>query len=148
MVYLLALVGSFSQEDAKAVCDRLELIERYQRILVDEKTRADLCLKWMEARKAFQNSVLYRRLHHFPPEVLLYMMAITTREGVRRAISHYFTRLRPTTTFLKGDDLKELGFKPGPIYRKILEELLDARLNGDLKTRKDEVEFVMNHWGP
>jgi len=148
VVYLLALVRPFSQEDAKGVCDRLELIERYQRTLVDEKTRADLCLKWMEVQKTFQNSVLYRRLHHFPPEVLLYMMAITSREGVRRAISHYFTRLRPTSIFLKGDDLKELGFKPGPIYRKILEGLLDARLNGDLKTRADEVGFVMNHWGP
>jgi tRNA nucleotidyltransferase (CCA-adding enzyme) len=101
----------------------------------------------MEARRAFQNSVLYRKLHHFSPEVLLYMMAVTTREGVRRAISHYFTRLRPTGTFLKGDDLKALGFKPGPIFRKILEALLDARLNGDLKTREDEIGFVMNQWG-
>jgi tRNA nucleotidyltransferase (CCA-adding enzyme) len=75
------------------------------------------------------------------------MMAGTTKEEVRRAISHYFTRLRPTRTFLKGNDLKMLGFKPGPLYREILETLLDARLNGDLKTREDEIGFVLNRWG-
>jgi len=146
IVYLLALVRPFSQKDVQRVCRRLELRERFQKILVDEKTTADSCLKWMERKKAFENSVLYRKLDRFRTEVLLYMMASTSQDEVKRAISHYYTRLRATTTLLKGDDLKEMGFKPGPIYRKILESLLDARLNGLLKTRQDEEEFVLHHF--
>jgi tRNA nucleotidyltransferase (CCA-adding enzyme) len=147
VVYLLALIKDFSQREAEDVSERLGLVERYRKILVDDKTEAALCLKWMEAQRTYKNSVLYRRLRRFSSEVLLYMMAGTTKEEVRRAISHYFTRLRPTRTFLKGNDLKMLGFKPGPLYREILETLLDARLNGDLKTREDEIGFVLNRWG-
>ncbi|MDY6988864.1 MAG: CBS domain-containing protein [Thermodesulfobacteriota bacterium] len=146
IVYLLALVRPFSQQAAQRVCRRLELRERFQKVLVDEKARADSCLKWMERKKAFKNSVLYRKLDPFRTEVLLYMMASALRNEVKRAISHYYTRLRTTTTLLKGDDLKEMGFKPGPMYRKILDSLLDARLNGLLKTRQDEKEFVLQHF--
>ncbi|MDY6838588.1 MAG: CBS domain-containing protein [Thermodesulfobacteriota bacterium] len=146
IVYLLALVRPFSQADVQGVCRQLELRERFQKILVDEKATADSSLKWMERKKAFENSVLYRKLDRFRTEVLLYMMASTSQDEVKRAISHYYTRLRTTTTLLKGDDLKKMGFKPGPIYRKILESLLDARLNGLLKTRQDEEEFVLHHF--
>ena len=135
---------SFSQEVAEGLCERFELTERYRKVFVDEKTEADLCLKWMESQESFHNSVLYRKLRPFRTEPLLYMMASTTRKGVRRGISNYFTKLRSTATFLKGNDLKEMGFEPGPIYRKILDSLLDARLNGQVKTREDEVEFVRN----
>jgi tRNA nucleotidyltransferase (CCA-adding enzyme) len=147
-VYLLALAKPFSPEDAKRVCERLELVERFQKVLVDEKAKADACLRQMESQRAFENSVLYRRLHHFRTDVLLYMMASAFREEVKRAISLYYTRLRPTTALLTGDDLKEMGFRPGPIYRKILDDLLDARLNGLLKTREDEEAFVLHHWKP
>jgi tRNA nucleotidyltransferase (CCA-adding enzyme) len=74
------------------------------------------------------------------------MMASTTREEVRKAISHYITRLQTVTTVLKGNDLKKMGLEPGPIYRQILDSLLDARLNQEIKTREEEVEFVRKNW--
>ncbi len=146
MVYLLALMKPFKQGVAEDLCSRLELTGRLRKVFVDEKTKADLCLKWMQSHRGFQNSVLYRRLYPLRTEILLYMMASTTAEVVRRGISNYFTRLRSTTTFLTGNDLKEMGLDPGPIYRKILDGLLDARLNGQVKTREDEVRFVRKHW--
>ena len=35
-----------------------------------------------------------------------------------------------------------MGLEPGPIYREILQAVLDAKLNGQLKTRDDELNFV------
>jgi len=46
------------------------------------------------------------------------------------------------TPSLNGTDLKVLGLKPGPIYRKILDRLLEARLNGEVKTKADERKLV------
>ena len=70
------------------------------------------------------------------------MMAITKHNTVKKAISHYFTRLRRVTVSLKGKDLQQMGVGPGPIYRDILQATLDAKLNGELKTHKDELEFA------
>ncbi len=146
VVYVLALERSFNENIAREFCERLELNERYQKLFVNEKNRADLCLKWLDSREGLQNSAIYKKLRPFCTEALLYMMACTARDETRRSISKYFTMLRTTTTYLKGKDLKGLGIEPGPIYHKILDKLLDARLDHELNTRKDEVEFVGRNW--
>lgn len=146
MIYLLALMRSFDQRVAGALCERLELNERHRKVLIDEKIKGDACLEWMASQQTLKNSDLYKKLRPFHTETLLYIMASTSRESIKRAVSNYITRLRPTTTLLCGKDLKEMGFKPGPVYSEILDGLLDARLNGEVKTRMDEVEFVQKNW--
>ena len=73
------------------------------------------------------------------------MMAVTKRNTIKKAISYFFTDLRKISVYLKGKDLQKMGIAPGPIYREILEATLDAKLNGELKTRKDELNFARNY---
>ena len=146
MVYLLALTRSFDQEAATALCDRLELTLRHRKILIYEKTNAEECLKWMTSQRILKNSDLYKKQHPFHIETLLYVMASTPRTSIKRAVSDYITMLRSTETLLNGNYLKEIGFKPGPVFREILDSLLDARLNGEVETLYDEVEFVQKNW--
>jgi tRNA nucleotidyltransferase (CCA-adding enzyme) len=114
--------------------------------LIIEKAKGEEFLKWMTLSRVFKNSEIYKRLHPLHTETLLYIMASTTRDSIKRAISKYITQLRSTTTLLTGNDLKEMGFEPGPTYRDILSSLLDTRLNGEVKSRKDEIVFVRKHW--
>jgi tRNA nucleotidyltransferase (CCA-adding enzyme) len=53
--------------------------------------------------------------------------------------------LRYVKIHLRGRDLKKMGLAPGPIYRKILQAVLDARLNGQVNTKVDEVQFARRH---
>jgi tRNA nucleotidyltransferase (CCA-adding enzyme) len=146
MVYLLALMRSFDQEGAEGLCQRLQLTPRYRKVLITEKAKAEEFLKWMGPLQTFKNSDLHRKLRPFHTETLLYIMASAIRESIKQAISNYITRLRSVTTLLDGRYLKEIGVKPGPVYREILESLLDARLNGEVSTLLDEVEFVRKNW--
>jgi tRNA nucleotidyltransferase (CCA-adding enzyme) len=146
MVYLLALMRSFDQGVAEGLSDRLQLAPRHRKVLSYEKIKAEAWLKRMACQQILKNSDLYRRLRPFHTETLLYIMASTARESIKRAISNYITRLRSITTSLSGNDLKEMGFRPGHVYREILDSLLDARLNGEVKTREDELGFVRTHW--
>jgi hypothetical protein len=43
---------------------------------------------------------------------------------------------------LGGKDLIAMGLNPGPMFRPVLEALLDARLSGKVETRDDEIRFV------
>ena len=49
---------------------------------------------------------------------------------------------------LKGKDLADMGFKPGPVFREIFDRVLEARLNNLIKTREDEVRFLKDHFTP
>ncbi len=88
------------------------------------------------------NSVLYRKLSGFKTELILYMMAVAKKEAVKKSISHFFTDLRRMKALLKGRDLEKMGLKPGPVYRQVLEAVLDARLDGAIKSKNDEIEFA------
>jgi poly(A) polymerase len=50
---------------------------------------------------------------------------------------------------LTGDDLKRLGYKPGPQFRQMLDSLEDAQLEGLIRSRDEAVAFISaNFPGP
>jgi poly(A) polymerase len=54
--------------------------------------------------------------------------------------------VRPTR-LLTGDDLKEMGFKPGPAFGEILEALEDAQLEGRVSNREEAQQLVAEKFG-
>jgi len=57
---------------------------------------------------------------------------------VQEVVNLYLERLRFVRTTLTGNDLKALGLAPGPIYKRILGALLDARLEGRVRSKAEE----------
>lgn len=77
-------------------------------------------------------------LERFTEPALLTAWIITTSTLVRGRISAFLTtwrHLRPATT---GETLHRLGLAPGPIYKKILNRLRSARLDGEINTDDEE----------
>jgi len=144
-VYFLALTRHCDKETADEICMRIELAPRYKTILCKERFEADRSMLWMEKSLPTKNSTIYKHLAVFRIELILYMMAATKHETVKRSISNYVTRLRYINTSVTGKDLKKMGLEPGPIYREILQAVLDAKLNGQLKTPNDELDFVKSY---
>ena len=91
-------------------------------------------------------SEIYDLLKALHQEWLLFRMDKTEQEETRRAISLYFRNLKEVRPELRGRDLKDMGITPGPVYREILDGLLDGRLNGELSSSEEEVEFVRKHF--
>ncbi|MBW2406627.1 MAG: CBS domain-containing protein [Deltaproteobacteria bacterium] len=144
-VYFLALLKSCDKETVSGICKRFEIAPRHRSIFCKERFEADRFISWMERNLPLKNSTIYRGISVFKIELILYMMAATKNEELKRSISNYFTRLRHIKTSLKGKDLKNFGLQPGPIYREILEAVLDGKLNGRIKTRGEELAFVKNY---
>ncbi len=144
-VYFLALIRSADQKITNEICMHFELAPSYRKIFCVERFEADRCFFWLERNLPVKNSVLYNKLLGFKTELLLYMMAATKKEIVKRSISNYFTRLRYVHTVISGKDLKKMKIKPGPVFREILQAVLEAKLNGKLKTKSDELAFVRKY---
>ena len=93
-------------------------------------------------------SDIYFLLNPLPADFLLYAMAKTDSQMVKRTISLYFTELKRIRVSLNGQDLRRLGFVPGPIYTEILQTVLRAKLEGKLFNRQEELDFVLKKYGP
>jgi len=145
VVYFLALIHQCGSRRSHEVCTRFELAPEDCKTFCVERFEADDCIFWLEKNLPLPDSVLYRKLAGFKPELLLYMMAAAKKQKVKKAISHFFTKLRRIEIALKGRDLKKMGLEPGPIYREILQAVLDAKLDGKLKTENDEIDFARRY---
>jgi tRNA nucleotidyltransferase (CCA-adding enzyme) len=145
IVFFSALINQCNPERSAEICRRFELAPEFVKILCYERFEADKSGVWLERHLPVPDSVLYRKLAGFRIELILYMMAATRKKSVKKSISYFFTDLRRIDIYLKGRDLQKMKLKPGPIYRQILAAVLDAKLDGKLKTKKDEIDFARNY---
>ena len=99
----------------------------------------------LQKKLPVENRTLYELLSGLRIEMILYMMVCAGSRKIKRAISHYVTKLRYVDITISGKDLMNLGLEPGPVYRSIMQEVLNAKLNGKLATRKDELEYVQQY---
>ncbi|MEH1768464.1 CBS domain-containing protein [Nostoc sp.] len=65
---------------------------------------------------------------------------------LRHQIWQYLTVWANMQPLLNGNDLKKLGYKPGPQYRQILDNVLAATLDGVIKDRTEAEEFLAQHY--
>lgn len=141
-VYFLALIRGCDAEHTEEICRRFELAPKLSKLFREERASAERCLAELERHPKLKNSELYRKLYGFQIEPVLYMMAATGREVVKKAISYYITTLRYVRIEIRGADLKAMGLEPGPVYREILQDVKDAKLDGRLKTRSEELRYA------
>jgi tRNA nucleotidyltransferase (CCA-adding enzyme) len=145
-IYLLGLLSGLSMSELKEVFTRLELSEAQQERIIWTFVNGERLLRGFFQLRNLRPSDIYRTLQPFRPEELVFLMARARKEEVLRSISHYFHRYRHVVTELKGRDLMAMGIRQGPIYRVILDDLLNARLNGEVKDRREEVAFVRRRY--
>jgi poly(A) polymerase len=91
----------------------------------------------------------FARLHRFDEHLELHRLDCSSSH---RNLENYefFRRFLAQTPpeevrpprLLTGDDLKALGFRPGPRFKEILDALEEAQLNGKVLTREDGLQFV------
>ena len=140
-VYLLGLFSYVGIQEVEPACERLLLTANQRDRLLWTYENVGRLLKsfFVSDRKP---SEVFRALLPFRPEELLFLMGRADKESTRMAVSHYFHRYRNMQTELKGKDLKAMGIPPGAIYRQLLDELLDARINKQVKNRPEELRFL------
>jgi tRNA nucleotidyltransferase (CCA-adding enzyme) len=144
-VYWHALCSPLDSKALRAVAQRMGILGLKEERMIYQRQDEE---KVLESLHRFEGSNyrLYTLLIPYDTETLLYLMGKTNSEKIRRLISNYFTRLKGTKAQLRGKDLLDMGLQPGPVFRDVLESLLEARLNNLIKTRDDEVEFVKQNW--
>jgi tRNA nucleotidyltransferase (CCA-adding enzyme) len=78
---------------------------------------------------------------------MLILVALSSPRSIRRQIWQYCEYWAQVQPPLNGNDLKALGYKPGPQYRQILEQLLAAKLDGVISDRATAVAFLRGRQG-
>ncbi|MHB8845277.1 MAG: CBS domain-containing protein [Nitrospirota bacterium] len=141
-LYFLGLLDRMKDGAAEEALERLAVPLRIRRRVMAARTHCRDVLFEIYRNGTVPASRVYDLLHPLDIEQILLIMAKARKDPAKRAISLYLTKLRSITVLLTGDDLKKLGIPPGPRYKKILAELRDAKLDGAIATKEDELAYV------
>lgn len=139
VLYLMALLSELKEEEAEAAAERLSPPPKIKDMIDKGISKAREVVKRLPSEDPVE---IYNLLRKLRLETILLAMALSKDRLKQKVISRYLTELRKIEPILKGEDLKKIGVKPGPVYSRILKELLEEKLRGHLKSREDEERFV------
>jgi tRNA nucleotidyltransferase (CCA-adding enzyme) len=105
----------------------------------------DITRRLLSAR-VVSRKFIYDCLKPLPNEVILYLMAKARSNDIKRYISLYFTQLKYVRPHVTGKDLEDLGYVPGPLFKQILDDVLEHKFMGELRTKADEMSFVLTRF--
>jgi tRNA nucleotidyltransferase (CCA-adding enzyme) len=145
-VYLLSIMSRSGIREVINFCKRFELPEKLEKNLARQKADADRIAMDMLHRPYMKPSEIYWLLNELENEGILYLMAIARRKHIQMAISQYVTRLDTAQPLVSGIDLQEMGYKPGPGYRAMLNHVIEGQLNGEIRSHQDALEFIRKHY--
>ncbi len=142
-VYWLGLTSPLESASLIALAERAQVSEQEGLRLVRRRRKAGDVLDKLFRLSEDNLFSVYTLLSEYDDELILYLMAKAGNRRLKRQISLYFSRLRDIRTFMRGRDLKAMGIPPGPVYKEILDRLLEAKMNGRIHTRDEEVRLVL-----
>ena len=140
LIYLFALLERLDFAETKSVCDKFAFRRSDQIRLLSHKKKSKDALRAL-SRKNIAPSKIYGILEPLSFEEILFIAARAKKLAISR-ITQFLSEYNKTKIRIGGEDLKKLGVKPGPLYSKLLTKVLYKKVDGEVTSKKDEVDLV------
>jgi tRNA nucleotidyltransferase (CCA-adding enzyme) len=148
IVYLGVLLAEMQIERVPAVLERLHLTNEQKQMIQSALEMPgrmkDLFVPVQWSRYVLpKRSQIYKMFKGCSDESLAIAASIAVAgSAVRRLIKLYRGELENEALLISGNELLQMGVPQGPALGKMLELLLEAKLDDVLKTREDELAFA------
>jgi tRNA nucleotidyltransferase (CCA-adding enzyme) len=144
IIYFMTLLERLSLKETQGLCNGFSLAKKDASRLLSYKEKGDSLLNFLKTPRVLKPSQIYRRLRGLSVELILLLYAkVKGSRKARMRIHSFLTKYSRIKLGIGGGDLKALGLSPGPRFKRVLEEALYAKIDGKLKTKKDEKDFVV-----
>lgn len=97
----------------------------------------------------------FARLPHFDQHLELHRLdclsshgSLETYEFVKKFVAETPPEAVRPPRLITGEDLKGMGFRPGPLFKEILTSVEDAQLEGKVGSREQALELVRSNFSP
>jgi tRNA nucleotidyltransferase (CCA-adding enzyme) len=139
-VYLSLATYHFTETDCKHLINRLK-IPRKTALILRDTLRLKMNLDAL-TQPELPPSLIHQLLRGYSPQAILVSAITTDSDVIRRRLRLYLDKLCQVKTSLDGKALKELGVPEGAELGELLQALRNAKLNGIVDTREEELNLV------
>ncbi|MEL6437934.1 MAG: CBS domain-containing protein [Cyanobacteria bacterium J06621_8] len=143
LVRLETLIAHLPPDERLIVATNLQLTkESLQRLEKLELLSQEIATQLSRCQSP---SKIYQLLHPYSSSQLILWAARSERQ-LRRLIWQYLSQLSQVKPIINGKNLKALGFKPGPLYKQILDDVLAATLDGHISDRQSAEKYIVSKY--
>lgn len=141
LAYLMALSGRLGYGDVAAMENKFAFKKSERVKMLSYKRHGDRTFKLLN-KSNLAPSAVYDILKGLPREAVILLLARSQSRAAISRIKAYIENYSALRANIRGHDIKEMGLKPGPRFKKILEKVLHRKIDGFLKTKEDEIDYV------
>ena len=139
-LYLALLAYCLTSEESEDLISRLRLRKSLAQILRDSSSLKSKLQLLADPKLA--PSRIYRLLHDYSPPAITTNLLATDSPAARQHIHLFLTKLRYVKPALTGTDLQTMDITPGPRMKEILHRLHEAKLDGKVTSKQEEMDLV------
>lgn len=141
LVYFIGLLDGCNMNGAASICGKFVFRKGEEKRILDYKKIGRGFIARL-SRKNIKSSKVFSLLEPLSFEVIILIMAKYKNKNIQKHIGDFFEIYNSIRLCVSGHDLNKSGIKPGPIYQKVLKQILNAKLDGMIKTREEELGLL------
>ncbi len=141
LIYFIGLLDHLSARATVDICKRLGLRKgEAKRILTSRGARRTF-IAALSSRE-FKPSKIYALLEPLSYETIISIRAKHKSRTLRNNIAAFLEIYNGMCILVSGSDLRCLGVPPGPRYKKVFSCVLNAKLNGKVRNKEEELLLI------
>jgi tRNA nucleotidyltransferase (CCA-adding enzyme) len=142
LMYLMALFEDVSYDGTLYFCNKFEFKRGERLRIMSYRHAGRKVLKTLNSKRRILPSRIYHLLEPLSHEVTLLLMATSHSDTGRGRIMEFFHKYNGMRPSARGEDIKALGVKAGPHFAKIMDKILEKKLDGALNSRDEEIAYA------
>ena len=142
LIICMAMLDGLSYKETEAFCKKFVLKNSDTVRILSFARSKESVKRMLGSFLPVAPSGIYANLEPLSYETIVAIMARAGSSRAKKRIADFFLLYNGAKLRIRGDDLKEMGLKPGPQFKNVLKNLLYKKLDKGLRTKKDELEYA------
>lgn len=143
LIYLMLMVSRLEKEKALAALQRFFTSRKVMKS-VEEAFQSHQLAEKFARQEELSPSFIDEHIGNWTQEGIINLLRCIKKEETWQQLVKYLDIKDEIKLESSGRDLKDLGLEPGPHYSLILSDLYKMKLDGEIKTREEELDSLKN----
>ncbi|MFZ5644118.1 MAG: CBS domain-containing protein [Bacillota bacterium] len=143
--YIIAILHWADREVAENICAKYSLSRKQAEKVLTTLEYWRETMSVISLERETKMSLLAMAVLKLPYEAFPLLLTVLDEHSLKQKFISILEAINNSKPILTGKYIKSLGYRPGPVYRGALNELLCARLDKMVNSEEEEKDFLNNY---
>ncbi len=142
-VYFMGLLNDLDTPNFEQAMERLDVSMRLRKRLELDLETCREARRLLAMANDLSPTEVYDIFSPLSPEGIIFLLSALADDRANKYATLFVTQYQEQAKLsLTGNDLIAMGVSPGPVFQQVFKALRDARVNGQVNSKKDEISLV------